>query len=73
MANALKFAGYDFDYSFTQGSHNGAGGAAELPAELTWLWRGYDPAKKSETYVQDPGETKLPPFRFEIVDRQKDK
>jgi enterochelin esterase-like enzyme len=64
MANALKLAGYDFVYSFTQGSHNLAGGSVELPAELEWLWRGYDPAKTSETFVQDPAETKLPPFRF---------
>lgn len=44
----------------------------ELPAELEWLWRGYDPAKTSETFVQDPVETKLPPFRFTLVDRATD-
>ncbi len=73
MANALKFAGYDFHYSFGEGSHSGAQGAVELPEELEWLWRDYDPAKKEQVYEQDADERAKPPFRFTLVDRDTDK
>ncbi len=73
MANALKFAGYDFHYSFGEGSHSGAQGAVELPEELEWLWRGYEPAKKEQVYEQDADERAKPPFRFTLVDRDTDK
>ena len=72
MANALKFAGYDFHYSFGEGSHSGAQGAVELPEELEWLWRDYDPSKKEQIYEQDPDERTKPPFRFTLVDRETD-
>jgi enterochelin esterase family protein len=72
MANALKLAGYDFHFSFGEGSHNGAQGAVELPEELIWLWRDYDPARTQQTYDQDPVEQSKPPFRFTLVDRDKD-
>ena len=70
MANALKAAGYDFHLSFGRGTHNPAHGAAEFPAEMTWLWRDYDPSKTSQTFEQDPGEKDRPPFRVSIVNRQ---
>lgn len=70
MANALKLTGYDFHLSFGTGHHGAAGGGAEFPQEMIWLWRGYDPAKMSETYAQDPAEMKLPPFRVSITDRE---
>jgi enterochelin esterase-like enzyme len=73
MANALKLAGYDFHYSFGEGSHSGAQGAVELPEELMWLWRDYDPAKKEQVYEQDADEQAKPPFRFTLVDRDTDK
>ncbi len=50
MANALKFREYDYHFSFGKGTHNTAHGAAEFPAEMTWLWRDYDPAKNSQEY-----------------------
>jgi enterochelin esterase-like enzyme len=70
MANALKATGYDFHLSFGRGTHNSAHGAAEFPAEMTWLWRDYDPAKTSQTFEQDPGEKTRPPFRVSITNRQ---
>jgi enterochelin esterase-like enzyme len=70
MANALKATGYDFHLSFGRGTHNSAHGAAEFPAEMTWLWRDYDPAKTSQTFEQDPGEKDRPPFRVSITNRQ---
>lgn len=73
MANALKVAGYDFHLSFGEGTHNGAQGAVELPEELIWLWRDYDPAKTEQNYEQDSGERSKPPFRFTLVDRDTDK
>ena len=69
MANALKLAGYDSHFSFGVGPHSQKEGAAEFPQELAWLWRGYDPAKTTETFVQDPAEAKLPPFRVGVVNR----
>jgi enterochelin esterase family protein len=73
MANALKVAGYDFHFSFGEGTHNGAQGAVELPEELTWLWRDYDPTKIQQDYEQEPGERAKPTFRFTLVDRDADK
>lgn len=73
MANALKLVGYDFHFSFGEGSHNSAQGAVELPEELVWLWRDYDPAKHEQVYEQDSQERALPPFRFTLVDRETDK
>jgi enterochelin esterase-like enzyme len=69
MANALKLKGYDFQFSFGKGPHSQGEGAAEFADELIWLWRGYDPAKTSETYTQDPAEATKPPFRVAIVNR----
>lgn len=69
MANALKLKGYDFRFSFGQGPHTAGEGGAEFPEEMTWLWRGYDPAKTSETFAQEPEEASKPPFRVGIVNR----
>jgi enterochelin esterase family protein len=45
----------------------------ELPEELTWLWRDYDPTKIQQDYEQEPGERAKPTFRFTLVDRDADK
>lgn len=73
MANALKLTGYDFHLSFGAGTHNGAQGAVELPEELIWLWRDYDPARTEQSFEQEPQEREKPPFRFTLVDRDTDK
>ncbi|MFV0443229.1 MAG: alpha/beta hydrolase [Planctomycetaceae bacterium] len=39
MAAALKYAGYDYQFVYGTGSHNGAHGGAILPDSLRWLWR----------------------------------
>ena len=70
MANALKLKGYDFRFSFGTGPHTAAVGGEEFPEEMTWLWRGYDPAKSEETFVQEPAETAKPPFRVSITNRE---
>jgi enterochelin esterase-like enzyme len=70
MANALKLKGYDFHFSFGKGTHNSAHGASEFPAEMTWLWRGYDPSKTSETYEMEPEEKTKPLFRVTIASRE---
>ncbi len=69
MANALKLKGYDFHFSFGQGPHTAAEGGAEFAEEMAWLWRGYDPAKTNETFVQEPSEAAKPVFRVGIVNR----
>jgi enterochelin esterase-like enzyme len=69
MANALKAKDYDFHFSFGKGTHNSGHGAAEFPAEMTWLWRDYDPAKTAQSYDPDPGEKSKPPFRVSITNR----
>jgi len=69
IANALKLKDYDFHFSFGTGPHSPAHGGSEFPEELTWLWRGYDPALTSQTYIQEPAETKLPPFRVSVTNR----
>jgi enterochelin esterase family protein len=69
MANALKTRDYDFHLSFGQGTHNGSQGAAEFPAAMSWLWRGYSTDKSEETYVQEPTEKSQPYFRVQITNR----
>ena len=39
MAAALKFAGYDYQFEYGTGGHNGKHGGAILPESLRWLWR----------------------------------
>ena len=39
MAAALKFAGYDYQFEYGDGGHNGKHGGAILPDSLRWLWR----------------------------------
>ena len=70
MANALHLKGYDFHFSFTNGTHDSAGGSVEFPEEMIWLWRDYDPAKTSQTYDPDPTEKDKPPFRVTISNRE---
>ena len=41
MAAALKFAKYDYQFVFGEGSHSGKHGGAILPDSLRWLWRDY--------------------------------
>jgi hypothetical protein len=69
MANALKLTEHDFNFSFGAGTHNGGHGASEFPAEMTWLWRGYDPAKTTDTFVIEPSEKAKPLFRVGVLSR----
>lgn len=70
MANALKLAGYDFHFSFGKGTHNGAHGAAEFPAQMIWLWREYDPAITEQSYEMEASEKARPLFLVGIVNRE---
>jgi enterochelin esterase-like enzyme len=70
MANALKTMEYDFHFSFGKGTHNSGHGAVEFPAEMTWLWRDYDPSKTAQTYEMDPAEKSKPVFRVSITNRE---
>lgn len=45
MAAALKFAGYDYQFVFGEGGHNGRHGGAILPDSLRWLWRDWRSTK----------------------------
>ncbi|HEV3078657.1 MAG TPA: alpha/beta hydrolase fold domain-containing protein [Gemmataceae bacterium] len=38
MASALQFAGYDYQFVYGDGGHNGKHGGAILPDSLRWLW-----------------------------------
>jgi enterochelin esterase family protein len=70
MANALKFKGYDYHFSFGVGEHNNGHGAAELPEALTWLWRNYDPAKTSQDFLPEPAEKDQPVWRVVQLNRK---
>jgi enterochelin esterase family protein len=39
MAAALKFMGYDYQFVYGDGGHNGKHGGSILPDSLRWLWR----------------------------------
>jgi enterochelin esterase family protein len=41
VAASLKFAGYDYEFVYGDGGHNGKHGGAILPDSLRWLWRDY--------------------------------
>jgi enterochelin esterase family protein len=69
LANSLKMRGYDFFFSFGDGTHSTAHGNAELPEALTWLWREYDPEKTEQQYEQEPAEKAKPLFRVKIANR----
>jgi len=69
MANSLKMKDYDYHFVLGNGDHSGAQGAAQLPEELVWLWRGYDPAKTSEVFTPDPAEKAKPYWRIVTVNR----
>jgi enterochelin esterase-like enzyme len=46
MVAALKFRGYDVNFAYGEGAHNGNHGGAIFPEALRWLWRDYKlPAK----------------------------
>jgi enterochelin esterase-like enzyme len=48
MAAALKFAGYDYQFVFGDGAHNGKHGGSILPDSLRWLWRDYPGVKPAK-------------------------
>jgi enterochelin esterase-like enzyme len=72
MANALKMKGYDFHFSFGNGSHNPGHGAAQFPEEMIWLWRDYDPNKTEQGFSVEPSEAAKPIFRVKVVNRDSD-
>ena len=65
----MKMRDYDFHLSLGSGTHNGSHGNSESPEELSWLWRGYDPAKTEQTYEMEPVEKEKPLFRVKIYNR----
>ncbi len=69
MAQALKTKAYDFHFRFGEGYHNRAQQGLDLPEALSWLWRDYDPAKTSQTFVQEVSERRKPIYRLGIVNR----
>jgi enterochelin esterase-like enzyme len=48
MAAALKFAGYDYQFVYGDGAHNGKHGGAILPESLRWLWRDVSTAQAAK-------------------------
>lgn len=69
LVNSLKIQGYDFHASFGNGTHSRNGGNVELGEELIWLWRGYEPGKIKEDFVQDPAEKDKPFFQIRTMNR----
>lgn len=69
MANSLKMKGYDYHFRFAEAAHNSSQEAVDLPESLAWLWRGYDPAKTSEEFQQDPAEKSKPMYRVRLLNR----
>lgn len=70
LANSLKMMGYDFHLSWSNGSHNGAHGNAELPAAMTWLWRDYEATKSEQVFEQEAAEKAKPMFRVKLAARE---
>jgi enterochelin esterase family protein len=70
MANSLKMMEYDFHLSWGNGAHSGSPGNAELPDELIWLWRDYDPGRTEQVFTMDPAEKTKPMFRVKALNRE---
>lgn len=70
MANSLKMMDYDFHFAWGNGSHSRNPGHAELPDEMMWLWRDYDPGRTEQVYTQDPAEKAKPMFRVKALNRE---
>ena len=70
MANSLKRMEYDFHFVWGNGTHSRNGGHVELAEEMMWLWRGYDPAKTTDTFAPDPAEKDKPYFRIVQLNRE---
>ena len=69
LANSLKMREYDFHFRFGLATHDSAQAGIDLPESLTWLWRGYDPAKTSEEFTMDAAEKDKPFYRVTISNR----
>jgi enterochelin esterase family protein len=69
MANSLKMRGFDYHFSWGNGTHSRNGGHAELAEEMIWLWRDYDPAKTGQAYEPDPAEAAKPMWRVTGLSR----
>ena len=69
MANSLKRQGYDFHFSFGNGTHTRLGGQVEAPVELRWVWRGYDAAKTDEKFEMESDEAAKPLWRIRGFNR----
>ncbi|MDX1978991.1 MAG: alpha/beta hydrolase-fold protein [Bryobacteraceae bacterium] len=69
LVNSLKLKGYDFRMSWGNGTHSRNGGNVEMAEEMIWLWRGWDPSRTSEEFVQDPAEKDKPFFRITSLNR----
>lgn len=69
LANSLKMREYDFHFRFGHATHDSAQAAIDLPESLSWLWRGYDPAKATEVFTMDPAEKDKPYYRVTISNR----
>jgi enterochelin esterase family protein len=69
LANSLKMREYDFHFRFGHATHDSAQAAIDLPESLSWLWRGYDPAKTAEDFKMDTAEKDKPYYRVTISNR----
>jgi enterochelin esterase family protein len=69
MAQSLKMKDYDFHFTYGEGRHDVAQGAAEIPESMIWLWRGYDPNKTEEKFQMDAEEKAKPFFVVKLADR----
>ncbi len=54
MASALKFMGYDYQFVYGDGGHNGKHGGALLPESLRWLWKDVVEARKRRNSNTNP-------------------
>ena len=54
VAAALKYAGYDHQYTVGQGGHDGGPGSRIFPEVLRWLWRDYSTPIKANTQTGQP-------------------
>jgi gluconolactonase len=68
MERALKFAGYEVNHVWGEGTHNGRQGTAIFPDAMRWLWKDWpQPVKAGSSQNQFLSELLIPGEDWQLV------
>lgn len=67
MLSAFQYAGYDVNYLWGEGGHDGKQAAARMPEILTWLWRDYPQPIKAGVAPERRIDILIPGEEWQLV------